>query len=157
MDTHMHTCTHIHIHTHTLTCTHTHTRTYIHHFVNSFYLVLFLRHGLMYPRLALNSRSNWTWFWTSDPLLRLHQECDTAPSLCGRRDRTQGLCMTEAQCQLSCIYWSRFCVQEEPVVAGMWHMPSIPALRRQGQVSVRPLWSSEWIPGQPALHKEAQS
>jgi hypothetical protein len=38
-----------------------------------------------------------------------------------------------------------------------WHMPLVPALRRQRQVALwdsRPAWSTERVPGQPGLHKK---
>ena len=38
-----------------------------------------------------------------------------------------------------------------------WHMPLIPALRRQRQVSWRPVWSTKGVPGQLKLHSETWS
>ena len=40
-----------------------------------------------------------------------------------------------------------------------WHTSLIPALKRQRQedLSSRPAWSIEWVPGQPGLHRETLS
>jgi hypothetical protein len=46
------------------------------------------------------------------------------------------------------------------LVGQWWHTPLIPVLGRQRQVeflSSRPAWSTEWVPGQPGLHRETLS
>jgi hypothetical protein len=43
------------------------------------------------------------------------------------------------------------------VAGAWWHMPLIPALEAGGFLSSRPAWSTEWVPGQPGIHREILS
>jgi hypothetical protein len=51
----------------------------------------------------------------------------------------------------------KFTSRKEWMSAGQWwHMPLNPALGRQA-LSSRPALSTEWVPGQPGLHRETLS